>query len=381
MKTIAILLVTGVLASCAVAPTGSQPRDFFNDQLFVQPSEQINVGDVFAISSEMKRYLSTEIADQLRIKGLQQGLVDALYNQQQLKIRYDSTKTRNASETFHDRVGNCLSLSIMTAALAQELGMPVRFKSLVVDETWARNGNLYFSVGHINLTLGSKSTNILRKFDGSAQITIDFIPPGEVRGEHAHDLAKETVIAMYMNNRAAEALARGNVNDAYWWSREAITQAPEFLNPYNTLGVVYRRHGNLLEAERVLTFALRQEPENMRVMSNLAVVLNDLGRTADAQLLAARIEKRQPHPPYHFFDLGQAAMLAKDYSAASAFFEEELRRDEYNHEFHFWLAAAYSELGNLKLSHKHLAKAMEFSTTVKAREMYAAKFDRLKAYK
>ena len=381
MKTIATLLITIVLASCAVAPVGSQHRDFFNDQLFVQPSEHINVGDVFAISSEMKRYLSTEIADQLRSKGLQQGLVDALYNQQQLKIRYDSTKTRNASETFQDRVGNCLSLSIMTAALAQELGMPVRFKSLVVDETWARSGNLYFSVGHINLTLGNKNTNILRKFDGNGQITIDFIPPGEVRGEHAHDLAKETVIAMYMNNRAAEALARGNVNDAYWWSREAITQAPNFLNPYNTLGVIYRRHGNLAEAERVLTFALQHEPENMRVMSNLAIVLTDLGRTADAQLLMARIEKRQPYPPFHFFDLGKAAMRAKDFGAASAFFEKELRRDEYNHEFHFWLATAYAELGKLKLSHKHLAMAMEFSTTVKVRDLYAAKFDRLKAFK
>lgn len=373
--------MTVVLASCAVAPAGSQPRDFFNDQLFMQPSEQINVDDVFAISSDMKRYLSTEIADQLRTKGLQQGLVDALYNQQQLKIQYDSTKTRNAAETFHDRVGNCLSLSIMTAALAQELGMSVRFKSLVVDETWARNGSLYFSVGHINLTLGNRSTNILRKFDGHGQITIDFIPPGEVRGEHAHDLAKETVIAMYMNNRAAEALGRGNVNDAYWWSREAITQAPNFLNPYNTLGVIYRRHGNLLEAERVLAYALRQEPENTRVMSNLAVVLNDLGRTMDAQLLTAKIEQSQPYPPFHFFDLGKTAMRAKDFYAASAFFEKELLRDEYNHEFHFWLATAYAELGKLRLSREHLAMAMEFSTTVKVRDLYAAKLDRLKVRK
>lgn len=373
--------MTVVLASCAVAPSGSQPRDFFNDQLFMQPSEQINVDDVFAISSEMKRYLSTGIADQLRLKGLQRGLVDALYNKQQLKIRYDSTKTRNAAETFHDRAGNCLSLAIMTAAMAEELGMPVRFKSLVIDETWARNGDLYFSVGHINLTLGNKSTNTLRRYDGNGQVTIDFVPPGEHRVEHAHDLARETVIAMYMNNRAAEALAVGNVNDAYWWSREAISQAPNFLIPYNTLGVIYRRHGNLPEAERVLAYALRHDPENLRVMSNLAIVIHDLGRTAEAQLLTAKIEKKQPYPPFHFFDLGKAAMRANDFSAASAFFEKELLRDEHNHEFHFWLAAAYSELGKLTLSHKHIAMAMELSTTIKVRDFYAAKFDRLKAYK
>ena len=381
MKTCAILLLAVLVASCATTPVGSRPEYLFSDHLFTAPSERISAEDVFAVSQEMSLYLKTEIADQLRIKGLQQGLVDALYNKKQLKLEYDATKTLNAAQTFHERVGNCLSLAIMTGALAQELGMPVRFKSVIVDESWARSGDLYFAVGHINLTLGNKNANILRKYDGNTLMTIDFVPPGETRGEHAHDLSQETVIAMYMNNRAAEALARGNVNDAYWWAKEAIIQAPTFVRPYNTLGVIYRRHGNLAEAERVLTFALQHEPENMRVMSNLAIVLTDLGRTADAQLLTARIEKRQPYPPFHFFDLGKAAMRAKDFGAASAFFEKELRRDEYNHEFHFWLATAYAELGKLKLSHKHLALAMEFSTTVKVRDLYAAKFDRLKAFK
>lgn len=381
MKTCAILILALLVASCATTQVGSRPDYLFNDHLFTAPSERINAEDVFAISKEMSLYLKTEIADQLRIKGLQQGLVDALYNKHQLKIEYDATKTLNAAQTFHERTGNCLSLAIMTAALAQELGMPVRYKSVIVDETWARSGDLYFSVGHINLTLGNKHANILRKYDTSGLITIDFVPPGEIRGEHAHDLSQETVIAMYMNNRAAEALARGYVNDAYWWAREAITQAPNFFSPYNTLGVLYRRHGNLPEAERVLTHALRLEPENIRVMSNLAIVLNDLGRISDANLLTAKIEKRQPYPPFHFFDLGKTAMRIKDFNAAKGFFEKEVIRDEYNHEFHFWLAAAYAELGKLKLSHRHLAMAMEFSTTNKVRDLYAVKLDRLKAYK
>ena len=37
-------------------------------------------------------------------------------------------------------------------------------------------------------------------------------------------VGEDTILAMYMNNRAAEALVRGRVDDAYWLAREAIRQ-------------------------------------------------------------------------------------------------------------------------------------------------------------
>jgi hypothetical protein len=57
---------------------------------------------------------------------------------------------------------------------------------------------------------------------------------------------------MFMNNRAAEELAQGRVHEAYWWLRGAHAQDPGFANLYNTLGVVYRHHGALAEAEQAL---------------------------------------------------------------------------------------------------------------------------------
>jgi Tfp pilus assembly protein PilF len=381
MKTFAILLLAAMVTSCAIAPVGPRSEQLFNDQLFAAPSERIDADDVFALNNEMRHYLTTEIAGQLRAKGPQQGLIDALYSKNQLKVEYDSVKTRNAAQTFGDRAGNCLSLVIMTAALAKELGMPVRFQSVVVDETWSRSGGLYFSIGHVNLTIGKRYNDIRTQYDDNAMITIDFVPPGETRGQRAWPIAQETVIAMYMNNRAAEVLARGQVNDAYWWAREAILQDRTFVSSYNTLGVVYRHHGNLAQAEKVLSHALQHQPENIQVMSNLATVLNDQGRLAEAKVLTAKVEQRQPYPPFHFFNLGQKAMEAGDFRAARDFFTREVARDAYNHEFHFWLAAAYSGLGEFKLSRRHLAIAIEFSTTRKEHELYAAKLDRLNAHK
>jgi thioredoxin-like negative regulator of GroEL len=71
-------------------------------------------------------------------------------------------------------------------------------------------------------------------------------------------------------------------------------------------------------------------------------------------------------------------MQAGDYASARDFFAREVRRADYNHEFHFWLAQAYFKLGEFKAAHKHLALAMQHSTTRDSRDVYAAKLARLK---
>jgi transglutaminase-like putative cysteine protease len=55
--------------------------------------------------------------------------VQALYQPDQIRLEYDAAVTRNAAQAFEARTGNCLSLVIMTAALARELGLTVRYQS------------------------------------------------------------------------------------------------------------------------------------------------------------------------------------------------------------------------------------------------------------
>ena len=380
MKNALVLLLSLLFAACATAPEVPRPEHLFNDRLFAAPSERIRADDVFALSVEMRRYLDTEIGEQLRTKGPQQGLIDALYSKNQLKVEYDSAKTRNASQTFAERAGNCLSLMIMTAALAKELGLSVQYQSVLVDEVWSRSGGLYFAIGHVNLTVGRRYHDIRTRIDDNAYLTIDFLPLGETRGQRSWVIAENTVVAMYMNNRAAEALARGQVDDAYWWAREAIRQDPVFVSSYNTLGVVYRRHGNSPEAEQALNHAFRRDPENTQLMSNLAAVLGDQGRVAESKALSVKLEQRRPNAPYHFFNQGVAAMQAGDFRTAKEMFSKEVGRDAYNHEFHFWLAAAYARLGDSERARKHLGIAMEFSNTRQERDLYAAKLDRISSY-
>jgi Flp pilus assembly protein TadD len=216
--------------------------------------------------------------------------------------------------------------------------------------------------------------------DESQGITIDFLPPEDVRGYRTRHIEERTVIAMFMNNRAAESLARGQVDDAYWWAREAISHDSGFLEAYNTLGVVYRRHGNLREAERVYRRVLEREPENPTVISNLAAVLRTAGQLEAAQALLQKLHKLEPYPPFHFSDQAQLALKSGDFREAIRLFNKELARDPSYHAAHFGLAAAYFQLGDVASVREHLAIAMENSTTRRDHELYAAKLERLRSY-
>jgi tetratricopeptide (TPR) repeat protein len=267
----------------------------------------------------------------------------------------------------------------MAAAFAKALGIPVWFQQVNLDETWSRSGDIQFFIGHVNLTLGKKQSELGISHTAIENMTIDFLPPQQLKGLPVKVISEDTIVAMYMNNRAAEAFTRGRVDDAYWWARAAIVADPQFLSAYNTLGIVYRRHGNTDEALKVLGYAGERDPVNTRVMSNLVGALHDAGRSAQAAELARKLEKLEPDPPFSYFNGGLRAMKEQNYALARDLFVKEVDRAPYYHEFHYWLAAAYAGLGDIEKARKELAVALEYSTTRKEHELYSSKLARIDA--
>ncbi len=214
MKTWTLALPAMLLAACAAVPTATQQPRFASDALFAPPSERVDAGQVFALSDEMRRYVADQIAARARVKGRPVALIDALYAQSELKLTYDSSMTRNAAEAFASRSGNCLSLVIMTAAFAKELGLGVRYQKVFVDDALGRDGDIYMAIGHVNLTLATHKTDesigfrVGKRPPESEAMTVDFLPQDDLRGMRAQGISEATVVAMYMNNRAVEALAR-----------------------------------------------------------------------------------------------------------------------------------------------------------------------------
>ena len=368
-----LLILPAALVGCASAPAGlgPPPERLFHDALFQAPVEAVSTADLFVVNDAMRRYLATDIGDQLRSRGLQEGLAQALYGKQQLKLEYDAARTKTAAEAFATRSGNCLSLVIMTAALAKELQMPFQFGVALVDDHWSRTGDLLLASGHVNITLGR------RLFDANTNrdrppLTIDFLPSDDVRGLRRRDIGEATIVAMYANNRAAEALAVGRRDDAYAWSRAALRSDPSFAGAWNTLGVVYLRQGSVAAAAEVFEHVLAFDAGNTRALSNVAETYGRLGRPGDAAAARQRLAALEPYPPFHFFDLGLQAMKRNDLRAARELFEREVARADY-HEFHYWLGVVDWQLGDVDAAKRQLALALENSTTRSQTDLYGAK--------
>jgi Flp pilus assembly protein TadD len=376
------LLAVG-LAGCA---TVSVPTpDGFPDDLFVDaalpapavtpPAPQA----LLALSPAMQHYLDVEIAAQIRRQGPQRGLVEALRSKGQLRLEYDAAVTRTAAEAFDARTGNCLSLALMSAALAKHLRLPVRYQALVGYQTWSRSGSLTFVSGHVSLVVGRSLLDRALVTDSTASdLRMDFgaIAPG--RGARMREVSEATIVAMFLNNRAAESLLAGDAASANAHARAAARAEPHYAASYNTLGVVYRRQGIDGAAERAFVHALTLADDDSAALSNLAVLLEAQGRATEAVPLRARLARLQAEPPFQHFDLAREALARGDYAQARDHLLRELKRDPEYHEFHYWLALALAGLGDTQGAARHLSRAVDNSVTRQERALYAGKLDRLK---
>jgi tetratricopeptide (TPR) repeat protein len=379
LGTLAALAVLA-LAACATppGPHATVPVELFDDTLFGPPTEPVGADRIFALSADMRRYVQTDMAPLVRRHGAQGALVEALYGNGQLKLEYESAVTRSAAEAFEARSGNCLSLVIMTAAFARELGLQVRYQSAYLEETWSRRGSLLLKSGHVNISLGQR----IGDHTASAiqySTTIDFLPPDELRTLKTVEIRESLIVAMFMNNRSVEALVQGRLDDAYAWAREAVRADPWFLAAHNTLGVVYLRRGALARAGAAFEHVLAADPTHTRALANLAEVASRAGRDDEAARLRARLAQLEPEPPLHFFNLGMAAMQRADFRAARDLFAQEAARGDATADVHFWLGVAHYRLGDIERATRELSRAAEASASRSERDLYSAKLDWLRA--
>ena len=371
--------LTCTLSACSTSPT-LPTADLFNDAVF-KPATHVNDADrLFTLTPAMRAYLDSQaFKRQLRVTGPTKGLVDALYKDGELKLDYDATETRPAADTYLARKGNCLSLVIMTAAFAKALDLDVIFQGVLVDEQWSRAGGLYIANTHVNLSIAKDRNRSGSRDAFPTRTVIDFIPSDDAARQRTYPISEETIVAMYLNNRAGEALADNRIDEAYWWARAAVQKDPEYITAYNTLGVAYQKRGHHALAEHVYKRGLERAPEETTIMHNLVQVLKARGRPDEAASLARQLAAIEPYPAYHFFEKGITALVAGDIKMAKSMFEREVKRAPYNHEFHYWLAVAHLNQGDTRAARTQLSAAIDYSTVPAAKRRYVAKLDYLKA--
>ena len=120
-----------------------------------------------------------------------------------------------AAETWHNQRGDCLSLSIMSVALARALEVPVQIQEVRVPVAFDRRDGVDFLNQHVNVLVpNERELRAMNRTLPAGYIVVDFEPQVGAR-KKGEALADRSVLARFHNNRAAEHLARGQNPLAY----------------------------------------------------------------------------------------------------------------------------------------------------------------------
>lgn len=281
--------------------------------------------------------------------------------------------TYTASEAMENFSGNCLSLAILTTALANLVDIDVSYQLVNSAPVYTRYHNVMTLSSHVRTELHSpdfvKEEGFFYIF--TPKLIIDYFPQrGNVVGK---TVSKEDFISMYYQNMAGDALVKEQLNLTYSFIVKALQQSPHNSSTLNTLAVLFKYAGNFEQAEHIYKEALDLDADSLNLISNYIILLEEQERLAEAEVLNESIDKIDDENPYRWYDIANKHFENGDFHRALKYYQRALDVAPYLHEGYFYLAKTYHQLGRTQQSEIAIKKALEMSYLPKDRHLYQAK--------
>ena len=335
-KTHPVLLVCIWLAACTplVVGTPDAGDDLLSGQaLFGEPVDVADIGsdDIMALNDDLRNYVASKVKGDPQARSRLRKLVGGMIDDGLLTLDYDVNRTHTAIETFETRQGNCLSFSILFAALAREADLDVTFQMVDIPPSFSADGELIMLNNHINVLV----RGVRRDINFSGDYVVDF-NTAEYNGNYDTRRVDDSyAIALYFSNVAVEAMQAGNTRKAFRYLKKGIETDPSIAGIWVNLGVMYSRNGHNDLALRAYQQALSIQPSNKSALVNMASVLHSLGREEESANYWKKVAYyRERHPYYHYYQ-AQAAYQDGRLEDAMSYLARAIRLKDDEHQFYF----------------------------------------------
>ena len=383
MKNLSTLLIALLFVGCqTVSELQVNHKILLYDQGF-EGFKNVYVeseSEIFALNDEAKAFAKSAIKGKFKPKEQIYALVEHIFSRSDLNLLYRAEANTVANQTFQNRAANCLSMSIMTYALAKELGFGVRFQDIEIPEYWTIREGQSLLNRHINLQILPRPNReniqfINRGFevDFDAQATRQHFPKTL--------LNLNQVIAMFHNNNGADALVKKDYVKAYAYFRTALSHSPNLSSVWANLGYLYRLSGHYDLAEKTYLFAIAKDKTNLTAWRNLSSLYSYMGQDEKAKEIVDRVARKRSNNPFFHVNKGDKAFEKQQWQTALEHYQRALRLDKSHHEVFFGLGKTYYELGNIQRSHYYLMLAKKKSRTEDEYVRYQGKINMLAASK
>jgi tetratricopeptide (TPR) repeat protein len=328
--------------------------------------------DIFLLQEDAKLFAKASIAGVRNPQEQIKALVSAIFNHSNLNLLYQADANSVAQITYENKSANCLSLSIMTYALARELGFGVRFQHIEIPEYWTRREGQRILNSHINLQILPRQSRTFVELTRQG-FEVDFDAQAVKKYDKRNLLSQSQVVGLFYNNKGSDALLHRQDKRAYAYFRAGYLADPSQAHLLANLGYLYRLNGLFEMAERTYLLAIEVDENNLTAWQNLAFLYRHTNQSDKAASILARIERKRSSNPFYHLSLGDAAFERQDWQAALAYYRKALSLDRNLHEVFFALAKTYYELGEIKRSEHFLILAKQNSRSQDEQRIYAGK--------
>jgi Flp pilus assembly protein TadD len=370
---LAMPLLSALLCGCAAAPgrdaADLAPLQLAHSSLGLEAVErEVVTPDLLAVDDEMRafveRYTSGMSNRRQRLKALHRSVKGAGV----LGIDYDPAAEGTAIETFHRGTANCLSYASLFIALAREADLNAAYQFLEVRPQWTRLGERVAVRLHVNVALRLSPTE-------QFMVDIDPLPSRDIAG--SREISDTDAQALHHNNVAMEALARGDLRNAWLHEVRALQLSPDMAHLWVNMGAIYRHAGQHREAENNYLHALQLDPTDRSAMTNLVVLYRLEGRQEELDYWLAQVERYRDDNPYYHAWLGDQAGEAADWRAALGHYLTAVELGPEDAQLLHSTSLIYQQLDEDRAARHYLELAVQAATLQSERERYQRQLDAL----
>ena len=377
-------IATLLLAACAstsrspaeIAETPeATPRLEFNHQLFgAPPTELIDETNLFTLTplqqqqarQQFQYYLNREMPPHEALAEVLHLMMDGFNYHRDTLV---------AEEALRRQQGNCMSLAIITTALARLFNIEYGYREINSLPVFDQQDDLLVSSSHVQTLLYSqqRQENELQR---GGYVVVDYFPDDNhyVGSDYSYD----QFISLYYRNIASDALLKQQPNTAFHYAMRAYQADPHSPELLNLLAVLHRRKGDEKTAEAIYLAALAGERDNLAVLNNYILLLDKQGRGTDARRWKNRLAKLNDPNPYNWLTQARQAHRKKQYSRAIHYYREVLRIAPYIRPAYVGLYQIYATQGREEKAADALQDVLRWTYEKQERKRYHFKLAKLK---
>jgi len=335
----------------------------------------IKTDEVVQLNDKMRSYVASRVGGDPQARSRLRKLIRSMIDDGLLSLDYDENLTHTAVETFQSRQGNCLSFSILFAALAREADLDATFQMVDIPPSFRSDGEIVLLNNHINVVVRGVRSDVSHYRD----YIVDF-NTAEYNGNYdTKRVTDRYAIALYFSNVAVEAMQAGDSRKAFRYLKRGIETDSEIAGLWVNLGALYSRHGRYSMAEQAYQQALSVEPSNKSALVNLASTLRRLGRDDESGYYLRKVAYYRDRNPYFHYFQAQTAYERNELEAALTHLAQAIRLKKDEHQFYFLRGLVHYRMTKYELAAKDYRKAKDAAEKAQLISGYTRKIQALEA--